>query len=242
MYQINYTQPEEYTLKSDSEFELFLKLFHFAQPDFGAYLNLHNRHIISLSPENFITKTGSSISSFPIKGTRKASQNPIEDQALVNELKNSIKDRAEHVMIVDLTRNDLGKICKYGSVDTIGLFNVVSYKTIHHMVTEIKGKLRANINETDILSALFPGGSITGAPKQRAIEIIDEIESYSRGIYTGSIGVISSSGDMIYNIAIRTLTLRDSVGVYPVGGGIVWDSEASEERKEALDKSRVLKQ
>ena len=167
-----------------------MQLFNFAQPDFGVNLNLNDMQIISLSPENFITKIDSNISSFPIKGTRKASQNSIEDQILKDKLKNSIKDRAEHVMIVDLIRNDLGKICEFGSIDTINLFKIVSFKTIHHMVTEIKGKLKSDINETDIFSAMFPGGSITGAPKQRAIEIIDKIESYSRGIYTGSIGLI----------------------------------------------------
>lgn len=240
VYQVNYTLPAEYRLESDCEFELFLQLFKSAQPDFGAYIKLNGHHILSLSPENFFTKINSSISSFPIKGTRPVSKNSIQNQILRDELENSIKDRAEHVMIVDLVRNDLGKICEYGSVETINLFNVVSYETIHHMVTEIKGNLRVDINEINIFRALFPGGSITGAPKQRAIEIIAEIEAYSRGIYTGSIGLISASGNMIFNIAIRTLTLKDSWGVYPVGGGIVWDSEASEERKEALDKSRVL--
>ena len=143
-------------------------------------------------------------------------------------------------MIVDLIRNDLGKICKYNSVNVDELFNVKSYNTIHHMVTKIHGELKANIKEKDIFKALFPGGSITGAPKQRAIEIIDEIENYSRGIYTGSMGLITNSGNMIFNIAIRTLTLNNKIITYPVGGGIVWDSNHEDERLEAIQKSKIL--
>ncbi len=242
VYQINYTQPSEYMLKTNCDFELFLDLFQSAKPDFGAYLNMNETQIISLSPENFFTKIDSDISSFPIKGTRAASSNEERNKIIINELKNSDKERAEHVMIVDLIRNDLGKICEYGSVATNNLFNVVSYETIHHMVTEINGKIKSNVNEIDVFKALFPGGSITGAPKQRAVEIIDEIESYSRGIYTGSMGIIRNNGDMIFNIAIRTLTLKNGSGIYPVGGGIVWDSNANDERQEALDKSKVMDQ
>ena len=153
---------------------------------------------------------------------------------------NSEKDRAEHIMIVDLIRNDLGKICKFGSVNVKNLFGVKSFNTIHHMVTEVIGELKPKINETDIFKALFPGGSITGAPKQRAIEIIDEIENYSRGLYTGAMGIILNNGDMIFNIAIRTLTLKNNLIKYPVGGGIVWDSDPDDERMEAIQKSKIL--
>ena len=193
-------------------------------------------------PLTFKSSDTTDISSFPIKGTRAAASNQQLNKIIINELKKSDKDRAEHVMIVDLIRNDLGKICEYGSVETNNLFNVVSYETIHHMVTEINGKIKPNVSETDLFKALFPGGSITGAPKQRAVEIIDEIESYSRGIYTGSMGIITNNGNMIFNIAIRTLTLKDGSGIYPVGGGIVWDSNANDERQEALDKSKVIDQ
>ena len=162
------------------------------------------------------------------------------DEALKLELKKSKKDRAEHVMIVDLIRNDMGKICEFGSINTKNLFDIKSFNTIHHMVTDVTGNLNKDISEIDILKALFPGGSITGAPKQRAIEIIDQIENYSRGIYTGSMGVIANNGDMIFNIAIRTLTLENDQIEYPVGGGIVWDSDPDEERLEAIQKSKIL--
>ena len=162
------------------------------------------------------------------------------DDALKKELIESQKDRAEHVMIVDLIRNDMGKICEFGSITTNNLFEVKSFNTIHHMVTDVVGNLNKGINEIDIFKALFPGGSITGAPKQRAIEIIDQIENYSRGIYTGSMGIIKNNGDMIFNIAIRTLTLENNKIEYPVGGGIVWDSDPDDERLEAIQKSKIL--
>ena len=240
VYQINYTQPMQYQFDTGSAFNLYIKLFQIAEPEFGCYLNIHSNQIISMSPENFFTKINSEISSYPIKGTRKRSNNNIEDQQLINDLINSEKDKAEHLMIVDLIRNDLGKICKYNSINVDELFNVKSYNTIHHMVTKIYGELESNIKEKDIFKALFPGGSITGAPKQRSIEIIDEIENYSRGIYTGSMGVIKSNGNMIFNIAIRTLTLNNKTITYPVGGGIVWDSNHEDERLEAIQKSKIL--
>ena len=143
-------------------------------------------------------------------------------------------------MIVDLLRNDLGKICKYGTVKTKNLYNIKSFETIHHMESEIHGELIKNIGFKDIIYALFPGGSITGAPKERSIEIIDEIENYKRSVYSGTIGYLSSNGYMNFNIAIRTLLLNSGKGVYPVGGGIVWDSTASGERIEALNKGKII--
>ncbi len=239
VYQINYTQPMEYKLDGEA-FDLYLMLLKNADPKFGAYLNIDSLKFITMSPEKFFTRENNDISSSPIKGTRKRSPNKIIDQELLNELMNSEKDRAEHIMIVDLIRNDLGKICKFGSVNVKNLFGVKSFNTIHHMVTEVIGELKPKINETDIFKALFPGGSITGAPKQRAIEIIDEIENYSRGLYTGAMGIILNNGDMIFNIAIRTLTLKNNLIKYPVGGGIVWDSDPDDERMEAIQKSKIL--
>ena len=239
VYQINYTQPMEYRLDGEA-FDLYLMLLKNADPKFGAYLNIDSLKFITMSPEKFFTRENNDISSSPIKGTRKRSPNKIIDQELLNELMNSEKDRAEHIMIVDLIRNDLGKICKFGSVNVKNLFGVKSFNTIHHMVTEVIGELKPKINEIDIFKALFPGGSITGAPKQRAIEIIDEIENYSRGLYTGAMGIILNNGDMIFNIAIRTLTLKNNLIKYPVGGGIVWDSDPDDERMEAIQKSKIL--
>lgn len=239
VYQINYTQPMQYSFQG-TPFELYLALLPHANPKFGAYLDINSEQFISMSPENFFTRVDNDISSSPIKGTRKRSSDKEEDHRLTVELMNSEKDKAEHIMIVDLIRNDLGKICEFGSINTKDLFGIKSFNTIHHMVTEVAGKLRPNTREIDIFKALFPGGSITGAPKQRAIEIIDDIEKYSRGIYTGSMGIISNTGDMIFNIAIRTLSLKDNLIKYPVGGGIVWDSDPDEERMEAIQKSKIL--
>ena len=239
VYQINYTQPISLELIG-KEFDLYLSLLKTANPSYSAYLNLNSKTYLSMSPENFFTKINHKISSYPIKGTRMRSNVDSEDINLKIELMNSEKDKAEHLMIVDLIRNDLGKICQYGSIKVNDLFHVKSFNTVHHMVSDINGTLKDNINETNIFEALFPGGSITGAPKQRAIEIIDQIENYSRGLYTGAMGIISNNGDMIFNIAIRTLTLDNQKVEYPVGGGIVWDSTASDERQEAIQKSKIL--
>ncbi len=239
VYQINYTQPMHFDYNYDS-FDLYLSLLKSANPNFGAYLDIESTQYISMSPENFFTKNNTLISSSPIKGTRMRSSIKRVDEALKKELIESQKDRAEHVMIVDLIRNDMGKICEFGSITTNNLFEVKSFNTIHHMVTDVVGNLNKGINEIDIFKALFPGGSITGAPKQRAIEIIDQIENYSRGIYTGSMGIIKNNGDMIFNIAIRTLTLENNKIQYPVGGGIVWDSDPDDERLEAIQKSKIL--
>ena len=240
VYQINYTQPMEYTIKDTSTFDTFIALFDSSKAKFGAYLDTKLFQILSMSPENFFKKTGNKISSSPIKGTSKRSADTKEDQRLKQNLINSEKDKAEHLMIVDLIRNDIGKICKYGSIETKNLFKVHSFETIHHMISDISGQLNQNIEEIDIFRALFPGGSITGAPKESAMKIIDEIEGYSRGIYTGSIGIITANNDMIFNIAIRTLTLINEKGIYPVGGGIVWDSNYNDERNEAINKSQIL--
>jgi anthranilate/para-aminobenzoate synthase component I len=159
---------------------------------------------------------------------------------LAGELHKSEKDRAEHLMIVDLLRNDIGKICNYGSVNVEDLYKIYSFETVHQMVSRVYGTLQNSISETDIIKALFPGGSITGAPKERSMEIIDTLEGYQRGIYTGSLGYIKNNGDMDFNIAIRTMTVQNGSGTYPVGGGIVWDSDSLEEWQEAHQKSEIL--
>ncbi|MFQ6610423.1 MAG: chorismate-binding protein [Fidelibacterota bacterium] len=175
---------------------------------------------------------------FPSKEPQ--SENKLHDELLANQLSCSEKDRAEHLMIVDLMRNDLGKICQYGSVKVEDLFKIHSFPTVHHMISRVYGELRQNTTEMDIFRATFPGGSITGAPKESAMKIIDELEEYSRGIYTGSLGYITSGGDMDFNIAIRTMTVRNGKGIYPVGGGIVWDSDPEKEWDEAIQKSKIL--
>ena len=175
-----------------------------------------------------------------MKGTRKRSHNQLLDKSLKDELKFSSKDKSEHLMIVDLIRNDLGKISHFGSINVENLFNIESFETVHQMVSCVSGKLKNNINEFDIIKALFPGGSITGAPKESAMSIIDNLENYSRNIYTGTIGYITNKGDMNFNIPIRTLTAQNNIGTYPVGGRIVWESKIKEQWEEAQIKSKIL--
>jgi len=238
-YQINYSNPIKYSY-NQSKFDLYLYLRQIAQPANGFYLKTEHNEILSMSPEKFFQIKNNKIQAYPIKGTIERSSNIIQDEKLRMKLKNSVKDKAEHLMIVDLLRNDLGKICEYGSVDVKNLYNIKSFETIHHMETEVNGELLHNITFEDIITALFPSGSITGAPKERSMEIIDEVENYSRGIYTGSIGYLSSKGYMNFNVAIRTLLFNKNNGIYPVGGGIVWDSTAENERLEALNKTKII--
>ncbi|MBC8213827.1 MAG: aminodeoxychorismate synthase component I [Candidatus Marinimicrobia bacterium] len=239
IYQINYTHPKKFQINGN-HFELYLKFRQSAKPHFGYYLNLKTFQIISLSPERFVRKQDKTIDTFPIKGTRPRSSIPAEDEQLANELVNSEKDRAEHLMIVDLLRNDIGKICKFGAVKVDKLYNIESFETVHHLVTRVYGELKENVSETDIFDAMFPGGSITGAPKERAMEIIDELENTNRGIYTGAIGFIKPNGDLDFNIAIRTMTIENGNGTYGVGGGIVWDSAPRNEWEEAQQKGAIL--
>ena len=164
----------------------------------------------------------------------------VMDESLASELYRSEKDRAEHLMIVDLIRNDIGKVCEFGSINVKDLYKIHSFETVHQMVSQVYGKLRTSINETDIIKALFPGGSITGAPKEQSMKIIDSLENYQRGIYTGALGSIFSNGDMDFNIGIRTMTVQDGIGNYPVGGGIIWDSDPLEEWHEAQQKSKIF--
>ena len=238
-YQINFTQQKKYKLNLEP-FDTYLNMRENIQPHYGMYLNTKKIQILSFSPERFFKTEGSLIKSFPMKGTRPRSSNIKQDQNLLIELSKSNKDKAEHLMIVDLMRNDLGKICKYGSINVNNLYNIDSFKTVHQMVSEVYGKLDSNITEIDVIKALFPGGSITGAPKESAMKIIDLLENYQRNIYTGSIGFINNKGDMDFNIAIRTMTVQNKNGSYPVGGGIVWDSNPLEEWQEAQLKSQIL--
>ena len=238
-YQINLTQPKQYQIFGNP-FDLYMSMREYIQPHCGMYLNPGNIKILSFSPERFFQSSNGYIESFPMKGTRPRSYDIIQDERLAEELYNSEKDRAEHLMIVDLIRNDIGKVCEYGSVYVDNLYGIESYETVHQMVSRVYGTLNDNIQETDIIQSLFPGGSVTGAPKERAMAIIDSLENYHRGIYTGALGTIASNGDMDFNIAIRTMTTEGNIATYPVGGGIVWDSDPLEEWQEAQQKSRII--
>ena len=239
-YQINLTDKKLFYSSYSNAYQLYDVLRSQAKPKEGFFLKNNNFNILSLSPESFIKVNNNIIETLPIKGTRPRSDNKLEDKLFKLALKDSIKDKAEHLMIVDLLRNDLGKICQTGSIKVDDLYAIQSFETIHHMVTKITGKLTQNISESDIIKALFPGGSITGAPKESAMKIIDSLESQSRNIYTGSAGYICPNGNMAFNICIRTLLQSRDVYEYGVGGGIVWDSIAEEEWDEAQQKSKIL--
>jgi len=238
-YQINFTQPKQFRLKEHS-LEMYLTMREVIHPHHGAYLDLDGLQILCFSPERFFHTSSRQIESFPMKGTRPRSHDIVMDKSLAGELYRSEKDRAEHLMIVDLIRNDIGKVCEYGSVNVEDLYGIHSFETVHQMVSRVYGELQPSINETDIIKALFPGGSITGAPKEQSMKIIDSLENYQRGIYTGALGSIFSNGDMDFNICIRTMTVKDGIGNYPVGGGIVWDSDPLEEWQEAQQKSKIF--
>ncbi len=181
-----------------------------------------------------------SVETRPIKGTRPRGATPEEDQRQRDDLLCSAKDRAENVMIIDLLRNDLGRVCAYGSVQVPAVCRLESYRTVHHLVSEVVGRLRPGLGPIDLLRAAFPGGSVTGAPKVRAMEIIAELEPAARGPYCGSLGYIGFDGSMDTNILIRTFTIGRGWMQFPVGGGIVADSMPEAEYEETLHKAEGL--
>jgi para-aminobenzoate synthetase component I len=206
----------------------------------AAYLQLPFVQILSSSPEGFLQVHDKQISTKPIKGTRPRHKDPVLDQQQIKALRDSHKDLAENVMIVDLLRNDLGKVCETGSVRVPALFDVESFAMVHHLVSSVTGNLRDDCDNVDLLRACFPGGSITGAPKLRAMEIIEELEPHRRGVYCGAIGYIGTDGGMDLNIAIRTLIYSDGQVRFWAGGGIVADSVMEEEFQETLDKAKAI--
>jgi len=176
----------------------------------------------------------------PIKGTRPRHPDPSKDASLREELAKSTKDRAENLMIVDLERNDLGRISEYGSVRVTEFMKTEEYATVHHLTSTIEGILRKSITPADCLINCFPGGSITGAPKIRSMEIIEELEPVKRSVYTGSIGYMGFDGNMDTSIAIRTFVIKGGKAYFHVGGGIVYDSDPEKEYQETLDKAKAL--
>ena len=207
---------------------------------FGAFLNYGDFQIMSNSPERLLKIHNGIAETSPIKGTRPRGRGHKEDRNLIKELKTNAKELSEHIMIVDLERNDLGRFCDLGSIKVKPLQKICTYPTLHHMVSTVKGKVRDGMETADCIKAFFPGGSVTGAPKIRAMEIIDELEPTSRGIYTGAIGYIDFSGNMDLSMTIRTAILKDKKLYLHVGGGIVADSNPEEEYDETLLKARVF--
>ncbi len=207
---------------------------------FSAYLNLPEVQILSSSPERFLKVTDGEVETKPIKGTRPRKQDETENLRQIEDLQNSEKDRAENVMIVDLLRNDISKDCEDGTVKVPLLFDVETYTTVHHLVSTVKGVLAKGHHALDLLKNCFPGGSITGAPKIRAMEIIEELEPNRRGIYCGSVGYIGFNGNMDTSITIRTLVHSDNRIRFWAGGGIVNDSVMEDEYQESFDKAAAM--
>ncbi|MGQ9533140.1 MAG: aminodeoxychorismate synthase component I [Desulfotomaculales bacterium] len=207
---------------------------------FAAYLNFPEAAVVCASPERFLRLHNGMVETRPIKGTRPRGRTPEEDRRLREELWRSEKDRAELTMIIDLERNDLGRVCAVGSVHVPELFCLEEYATVFHLVSTVRGRLAPGKDVVDLLRATFPGGSITGAPKIRAMEIIEELEPVRRGIYTGSIGWIGFDGDCDLNIVIRTIIVKEGTAYFQVGGAVTADSVPEQEYLETLDKARAL--
>lgn len=239
-FQVNLAQ-RLVTPQTESALELYRRLRQVNPAPFAAYFDLGEFQIASASPERFLRLSSSGrIEARPIKGTRPRGRTPQEDRANAAELLASQKDRSENVMIVDLLRNDLGRVCDYGSVMVPAVCRLETYPTVHHLVSEVCGQLRDGLTAIDLLKAAFPGGSVTGAPKVRAMEIIAELEPHARGPYCGSIGWIGFDGAMDTNILIRTFTAGGGWLQFPVGGGIVADSIPEAEYEETLHKAAGL--
>ena len=207
---------------------------------FAGYFDVGDHVIVSASPERFMHVSRGEVETRPIKGTRPRGQTPVEDQRLADELRSSVKDRAENVMIVDLLRNDLGRVCEYGSVQVEALCRLESHPFVHHLVSEVRGRLRAGLGPTDLLRASFPGGSVTGAPKIRAMEIIAELEQTARGPYCGCLGYVGFDGSMDTNLLIRTFVYSAGWLHFAVGGGVVADSTPEREYAETWHKAEGL--
>jgi para-aminobenzoate synthetase component 1 len=222
-------------------FHLYRELRAINPAPFASYFNLPEVQIVSSSPERFLRLRRDGVcESRPIKGTRPRGKTPRQDRDLQKELMSSIKDRAENVMIVDLVRNDFGRVCQVGSVEVSELMIVEKYATVFQMVSTIVGRLEEGRDRFDLVQACFPGGSMTGAPKIEAMTIIDALEPVKRGIYSGSIGYLDYSGNMDLNIVIRTILVKDGKAYLQVGGAVVADSDPLEEYLETLTKARAL--
>lgn len=238
-FQVNLSQRFDTALQF-SPYELYKRLRLVNPAPFAAYLDYPGVAVVSASPERFLKRTGDTVETRPIKGTRPRGSDRSEDRRLARELTESGKDRAENIMIVDLERNDLGRVCRYGTVKVTELAALEAFPTVFHLTSTIVGTLLPGIGNAALLQTVFPGGSITGAPKVRAMEIIDELEPTRRSVYSGCIGYLGFNGDLDMNIAIRTILVTESRAYFQVGGGIIYDSDPEAEYVETLDKARGL--
>lgn len=238
-YQVNFTQTFRVPVRGDT-WAGYRTLRRLNPAPFAAYLNTPEARVLSSSPERFLAVDSGRVETRPIKGTTARRADPVQDAAAKAALAASAKDRAENVMIVDLLRNDLGRVCRTGSVAVPELWTVESFASVHHLVSTVTGVLADGCDPLHLLAACFPGGSITGAPKRRAMAIIDELEAGPRGLYCGSIGYLGFNGRMDTNIAIRTLVVRNGEASFGAGGGIVIDSDPEAEYQESLIKAERL--
>ena len=243
-YEVNFCQ-EFFAEDTETDaLDLFQKLIVVSPNPFSALYKLDDRYLICASPERFIAKKGSKIFSQPMKGTAKRElQNEEEDERLKNELQQSAKERSENVMVVDMVRNDLSKVCVESSVKVDELFGVYTYPQVHQMISTISGELKPGTNFSEVIEATFPMGSMTGAPKYRVMELIDEYEVSARGIFSGSVGYISPGGDFDFNVVIRSMMYNASKKYlsYQLGSGITFYSDPEKEWEECLLKGEAIK-
>ncbi|MBM3246782.1 MAG: aminodeoxychorismate synthase component I [Candidatus Omnitrophica bacterium] len=239
IYQVNLSQ--QFTAKSAlSGLEIYRRLRQLSPSSFGSYFDAGEFQILSSSPESFLRLQDGIVTTRPMKGTRPRAKDKRKDSRLRQELLKSAKDRAELTMIVDLERNDLGRVCNYDSVKVTRLRQMEQYNTVFQTTATVCGRLHKNRDRVDLLRACFPGGSITGCPKIRAMEIIEELEPVRRNVYTGCLGYLSFGGDMDFNILIRTILKKENQLYFGVGGGIVADSRPEDEYTETLVKARAM--
>lgn len=239
IYQANFSQSFRATFEGRG-IDLYHRLRKVNPAPYAAYMNFGDEEILSSSPERFLKHERGFVSTRPIKGTRPRGSNENEERIFREALSNSEKDQAELLMIVDLERNDLGRVCEPGTIKVKDLYGLETYASVIHQTANVEGKLSNDCDVIDCIEAMFPGGSITGAPKIRAMEIIDALEIGNRGMYTGSIGYIGFDGSADFNIAIRTMRIADGKISFNVGGGIVWDSDPKSEYEETLLKAKSL--
>ncbi len=241
IFQVNLSQRFEADLALPP-YELYKRLRQINPAPFANYFGFDGVSIVGASPERFLKVRGDWVETRPIKGTKPRGRNEQEDNELSQSLLLSIKDRAENVMIVDLERNDIGRVCRFGTVKVTELAVLETYPTVFHLTSTVVGQLREGKSLVDLLKATFPGGSITGAPKVRSMEIIDELEPTHRSVYTGSLGYLSFNGNMDLDIVIRTIIVKDNRAYFQVGGAITYDSDPEAEYIETLDKGRAMMQ
>ena len=241
IYQVNLAQDFSAEVRGPSLFGLYEHLREVSPAPMAAWLSLGGREVLSSSPETFLSISGRGIETRPIKGTRPRFAEPAADRRSAYELQTSPKEIAELVMITDLLRNDLGRVCEFGTVEVNEMLRLETLAQVHHLVSVVRGRLRAEISPVKALAECFPGGSITGAPKRRAMEIIRELEGGPRGIYCGAIGYFGYHGESRFSIAIRTMVREGSRLSYHAGAGIVADSDPQKEYEETLHKAEGIR-